>query len=155
MAFEPLIWYCQPLTNTAWTEVVDDGAFGVYTPCAINTLVISTSHLVLLGLCCYRTWLIKKNSKVQRFSLTSKCYNHMLGFLSGYCTIHPLLRLFMGISIFNLNIEAALAPYEVSMFKQVGSHVLISLKGARRQACGISRLLTDNQNGSAMCSTRA
>ncbi|XVF45970.1 hypothetical protein PTKIN_Ptkin02bG0250500 [Pterospermum kingtungense] len=111
MAFEPLIWYCQPVTSVVWTKVVD-GAFGVYTPCAINTLVISTSHLVLLGLCCYRTWLIKKNFRVQRFSLRLKCYNHMLSFLAGYCTIEPLLRLFMGISIFNLNGETALAPYE-------------------------------------------
>lgn len=113
MAFEPLVWYCQPVANTAWTKVVD-GAFGVYTSCAINSMVISISHLVLLGLCCYRIFLIKKNSKIQRFSLSSKCYSCILGLLAGCCTIEPLLRLLMGISIFNLNGETGLAPYEVS-----------------------------------------
>lgn len=113
MAFEPLVWYCQPVANAAWAKVVD-GAFGAYTPCGMDTLVISISHLVLLGLCCYRIWLIKKNSKVQRFSLRSKCYSYMLGLLAGYCTIEPLLRLLMGISIFNLNGDTGLAPYEVS-----------------------------------------
>lgn len=113
MAFEPLIWYCQPVANTAWTKVVD-GAFGVYTSCAINSMVISISHLVLLGLCCYRIFLIKKNSKVQRFSLSSKCYSCILGLLAGCCTIEPLLRLLMGISIFNSNGETGLAPFEVS-----------------------------------------
>ncbi|XP_016734583.2 ABC transporter C family member 12 isoform X4 [Gossypium hirsutum] len=113
MAFEPLVWYCQPVANTAWTKVVD-GAFGVYTYCAINSMVISISHLVLLGLCCYRIFLIKKNSKVQRFSLSSKCYSCILGLLAGCCTIEPLLRLLMGISIFNLNGETGLAPYEAT-----------------------------------------
>ncbi|XP_017637071.1 ABC transporter C family member 12-like isoform X2 [Gossypium arboreum] len=113
MAFEPLVWYCQPVANTAWTKVVD-GAFGVYTSCAINSMVISISHLVLLGLCCYRIFLIKKNSKIQRFSLSSKCYSCILGLLAGCCTIEPLLRLLMGISIFNLNGETGLAPYEAT-----------------------------------------
>ncbi|KAG4168947.1 hypothetical protein ERO13_A12G056100v2 [Gossypium hirsutum] len=113
MAFEPLVWYCQPVANTARTKVVD-GAFGVYTSCAINSMVISISHLVLLGLCCYRVFLIKKNSQVQRFSLSSKCYSCILGLLAGCCTIEPLLRLLMGISIFNLNGETGLAPYEAT-----------------------------------------
>ncbi|XVF68307.1 hypothetical protein PTKIN_Ptkin10aG0194400 [Pterospermum kingtungense] len=103
MAFEPLAWYCKPVANAAWAKL-DDGAFGAYTPCAIDTMVISISHPVLLGLCCYRIWLIKKNSKVQ---------SYMLGLLAGYCTIEPLLRLLMGISIFNLNGETGLAHYEI------------------------------------------
>ncbi|KAK8685566.1 hypothetical protein V6N13_041566 [Hibiscus sabdariffa] len=113
MAFEPLVWYCQPAANVAWEKMVD-GAFGAYTPCAINSVVISISYLVFLGLCCYRIFLIKKNSKVQRFSLRSKCYSYMLCLLAGYCTMEPLLRLFMGISIFNLNGETGLAPYEAT-----------------------------------------
>ncbi|GMI96631.1 multidrug resistance-associated protein 13, ATP-binding cassette C12 [Hibiscus trionum] len=113
MAFEPLVWYCQPAAYVAWAKMVD-GAFGAYTPCAINSMVISISYLVFLGLCCYRIFLIKKNSKVQRFSLRSKCYSYMLCLLAGYCTIEPLLRLLMGISIFNLNGETGLAPYEAT-----------------------------------------
>ncbi|OMO75049.1 hypothetical protein CCACVL1_16349 [Corchorus capsularis] len=111
MGFEPLVWYCQP--NAAWAKEVD-GAFGAYTPCAIDSVVTCISHLVLLGLCCYRIWLIMKNSKVQRFCLRSKCYNYMLGLLAGYCTLEPLLRLLMGISMFNLDGETGLAPYEAT-----------------------------------------
>ncbi|XVE48508.1 hypothetical protein DITRI_Ditri01bG0007400 [Diplodiscus trichospermus] len=113
MAFEPLVWYCQPVAYAVWTEVVG-GAFGAYTPCAIDSLLISISHLVLLGLCCYRIWLIKKNSKVQRFSLRSRYYSYMLGLLAGYCTIEPLVRLLMGISVFSLNGDTGIAPYEAS-----------------------------------------
>ncbi|XP_022762675.1 ABC transporter C family member 12-like isoform X2 [Durio zibethinus] len=113
MAFEPFVWNCQPVENAAWTKVVD-GACGAYTPCAINSVVISISHLVPLGLCCYHIWLIKKNSKVQMFTLRSKCYNYMLGLLDGYSTIEPLLRLLMDILIFNLNGETGLAHYEAT-----------------------------------------
>ncbi|KAG8474416.1 hypothetical protein CXB51_033997 [Gossypium anomalum] len=113
MAFEPLVWYCQPKQNEAWTKLVD-GAFGAYTPCAIDSGVLFISHLVLLGLCCYRIWLIKKNSKVQRFSLSSEYYCYILGFLAGYCTVEPILRLLMRSSIFNLNGTTGLAPYEVT-----------------------------------------
>ncbi|TYG88790.1 hypothetical protein ES288_A12G049000v1 [Gossypium darwinii] len=113
MAFEPLVWYCQPKQNEAWTKLVD-GAFGAYTLCAIDSGVLFISHLVLLGLCCYRIWLIKKNSKVQRFSLSSEYYCYILGFLAGYCTVEPILRLLMRSSIFNLNGTTGLAPYEVT-----------------------------------------
>jgi len=36
MAFEPLIWYCQPVATGVWTKAVDS-AFGSYTPCAIDS----------------------------------------------------------------------------------------------------------------------
>ncbi|EOX96959.1 ABC transporter C family member 2, putative [Theobroma cacao] len=65
MAIEPLVWYCPPVADAAWAKEVD-GALGAYTPCAIDTVVISISHLVLMGLCCYRIWMMEKNSKVQR-----------------------------------------------------------------------------------------
>jgi hypothetical protein len=37
----------------------------------------------------------------------------MLGFLAAYCTVQPLLRLFMDVSIFNLDGQTSLAPFEV------------------------------------------
>jgi ATP-binding cassette subfamily C (CFTR/MRP) protein 1 len=113
MAFEPLIWYCQPVANGVWAKAVDS-AFGSYTPCAIDSLVISISHLVLLGLCSYRIWLIKNNFKANQFRLRSNYYNYMLGLLAGYCTAGPLLRLVMGFSIFNLDGQTGFAPFEVS-----------------------------------------
>ncbi|KAG7963324.1 hypothetical protein I3843_09G112700 [Carya illinoinensis] len=112
MAFEPLLWYCRPVANGVWTKAVDS-AFSSYTPCAIDTLVISISHLVFLGLCSYRVCLIKNNSKAKRFQLRSNYYNYMLGLLAGYCTAGPLLRLILGFSIFNLDGQTGFAPFEV------------------------------------------
>ena len=114
MGFEPLIWYCQPASNSIWAKAVDS-AFGSYTPCAINTVVISTSNLVLMGLCLYRIWLITSNAKAQRFCLSSNYYNYVLGMLAGYCAVQPLLRLITGTSAFNLNGETGFAPFEVGL----------------------------------------
>lgn len=115
MAFAPLVWYCRPVANGICAKAVDS-TFGTYTTCAVDTLVISISHLVLLGLCVYRIWLTKKNSKARRYCLSSSCYNYMLGLLACYCTAEPLLRLVMGISIFNLDGETSFAPFEVANF---------------------------------------
>nr|XP_025624778.1 ABC transporter C family member 12 isoform X4 [Arachis hypogaea] len=109
---EPFVWYCKPESNSVWAKAIDS-AFGSYTPCAINTLVISTSNFVLMGLCFYRIWLIATNTKAQRFSLRSNWYNYVLALLASYCAIQPLLRLLTGISAFNLNGETGFAPFEV------------------------------------------
>ncbi|KAI9096017.1 hypothetical protein K1719_026164 [Acacia pycnantha] len=113
MAFEPLIWYCQPEKNTIWANLVDS-AFGPYTPCAMNTLVICVSNLVLIGLCLYRIWLTFSNAKAQRFCLSSNYYNYLLGLLAGYCAAQPLLRLIYGISDFNLSGESGFSPFEIT-----------------------------------------
>ncbi|KAI6703375.1 hypothetical protein NL676_012511 [Syzygium grande] len=112
MGFKLLDWYCRPVANGIWARTADS-AFGVYTPCAVDSLVISISHLVLLGLCCYRIWLIKRTSKVQKYCLRSKCYNYMLGLVSFYSAAEPLLRLVMGFSVFNLDGQTSLLPFEM------------------------------------------
>lgn len=112
MGFNPLIWYCRPEAYGIWAQETDS-AFGAYTPCGIDSIVICISHLVLLGLCLYRIWLIKRDSKVQRFHLRSNIFNYVLGFLAGCCAAEPLFRLGMGISVFNLGKLTGLAPFEV------------------------------------------
>ncbi|KAF5944081.1 hypothetical protein HYC85_018158 [Camellia sinensis] len=113
MGFEPLVWYCQPVANGVWAKVVEN-AFGAYTPCATDTLVVSISNLVLMGLCLYRIWLTKKDFTVQRFRLRSNYYNYMLVLLAAYCTAEPLFRLVMGISALNLDGQTGgLAPFEM------------------------------------------
>ncbi|KAM7270310.1 hypothetical protein ACFE04_029524 [Oxalis oulophora] len=112
MALKPLDWYCEPVKNEIWAKLVDS-AFGVYTPCAIDSLVVCITHLVLLGVCFYRIWLIKKSTKAEKFRLRSKFYNCMLGLLAGYCVAEPLLRIVMKISIFNLDGQDELAPFEI------------------------------------------
>ncbi|KAL8138386.1 LOW QUALITY PROTEIN: hypothetical protein V2J09_004387 [Rumex salicifolius] len=111
MAFDPLVWYCQPEANSVWAKLVQN-AFGAYTPCGVDSLVICISHLVLTGLSLYRIWLTKKNFKAPRFCLRSKYYNYMLATLAAYSTAEPLFRLVMGISAFNLDGQSGLAPYE-------------------------------------------
>ncbi|KAM6551932.1 hypothetical protein CsatB_001740 [Cannabis sativa] len=113
MGFKPLSWYCQPEAYGFWGRLVDS-AFGSYTPCAIDSLVDSFSHLVLLGLCLYRIWLIKNNSKAQRFRLRSNYYNYLLGLLAAYTTANPLLRWVLDISLFNLDGKTDLSPFEIT-----------------------------------------
>lgn len=113
MTFEPLDWYCRPVANGVWTRSVEN-AFGAYTPCAVDSLVISVSNLILLGLCIYRIWLIKKDFTVKRFHLRSNLYNYILGLLALYCVAEPLYRLILGISVLNLDGQTQFAPFEVS-----------------------------------------
>nr|QGP74115.1 ABCC transporter [Sedum alfredii] len=111
MAFKPIDWYCRPVSHGIWSKAVEN-AFGDYTPCVTDSLVVGISHLVLLSLCLYRIWLIKKSFKLQRFCLRSKLYNYFLGILASYCAAEPLFRLVMGISILNVDGQLGLAPYE-------------------------------------------
>ncbi|KAL9321009.1 hypothetical protein ACSQ67_012848 [Phaseolus vulgaris] len=112
MAFEPLDWYCRPVANGVWTKAVEY-SFGAYTPCAVDSVVISISYLILLGLCIYRIWLIYKDFKVKRFRLRSNIYNYLLGLLALYCVAEPLYRLIMGVSVLNLDGQTQLAPFEM------------------------------------------
>ncbi|KAL0363619.1 UNVERIFIED_CONTAM: ABC transporter C family member 2 [Sesamum calycinum] len=112
MGFVPFVWFCRPVTNGVWAQETDS-SFGAYTPCAIDSVVGNVSHLVLLGLCLYRIWLIKINPKLQRFCLRSNFYNYVLAVLASCCAAEPLFRLVTGISIFNLDEELGLAPFEM------------------------------------------
>lgn len=116
------------MANGAWTKAVEN-ALGEYTPCAVDSLVVSVSHLIILGLCFYRIWRIKKDFKAQRFCLRSKLYNYMLGLLAIYCTAEPLFRLIMGISVLNLDGQTGLAPFEVGLFACCSNVKNITLTG--------------------------
>ena len=100
------------MADGAWERTMSN-AFGAYTPCATDSLVITISHLVLLGLYVYRIWLIMKDFKAQRFCLRFKYYNYMMGPLVAYSTSEPLFRLIMGISVLNLDGQPGLAPFEI------------------------------------------
>lgn len=112
MGFEPLVWYCQPAKNQIWAKVVEN-AFGAYTPCAIETLVVGISHLVLFCLCFYRIWRIRRDLTVQRYCLRSHSYNYILGLLAAYCTAEPLFRLVFGLSVSNLDGQTSIDPFEM------------------------------------------
>ncbi|CAN1249285.1 ABC transporter C family member 2 [Linum perenne] len=111
MAWEPLVWYCKPVANGIWAKQLDS-AFGAYTPCAINSLVICISYLTLLGLCFYRLWLIK-DPKAQKYCLRTKYYNYILVSLATYCTAEPIFRLVTNMSLFNLDGDIGFPPFEM------------------------------------------
>ncbi|XP_019224929.1 PREDICTED: ABC transporter C family member 12-like isoform X1 [Nicotiana attenuata] len=111
MSFHAFVWYCKPVANGIWAKETNSG-FGAYTPCAIET-ADCISYLVLFVLCAYRLWLVRMDHKIRRFQLRSKYYNYILILLGSCCAAEPLLRFFMGISIFNLDAETGLAPFEM------------------------------------------
>lgn len=112
MDLKPWEWYCQPVENGVWATAVQN-ALGKFTPCAMDSVVICISHLVILGICLYRIWITYKNIKVEKYCLRSKYYNYFLALLAGYSAAEPLFKLIMGVSVFNLDGQAGLAPYEV------------------------------------------
>ncbi|KAF2534155.1 hypothetical protein F2Q70_00030476 [Brassica cretica] len=114
MGFEALTWYCKPVAEGFW-EKAADAAFGSYTPCAIDSLVMLVSHFVLLGLCLYRIWIIFRYTKAQMYVLRNKWYNCVLGILACYCVVEPVLRLVLGVSLFDMDGETGLLPpFEVA-----------------------------------------
>ncbi|CAM0902867.1 unnamed protein product [Alopecurus aequalis] len=113
MVFKPLEWYCQPVKDGTWSRTVES-AFGAYTPCGIDTLVVCISYLALFGVCFYRIWRTTKDYTVQRYKLRSPYYNYLLGLLVVYCIAEPLYRIATGISIMNLDGQSGLAPFEIT-----------------------------------------
>lgn len=104
-----------------WDRVARS-ALGPYTPCGIDSLVVSVSCLVLMGMCFYRIWLIKMSLKAQRFLLRSKLVQYLLLVLAGFCALQPLFRIVMDISVFDLDGQTNLAPFEVR--RKVGAYNL-------------------------------
>nr|CAB3488302.1 unnamed protein product [Digitaria exilis] len=111
MGFDLLDWYCQPVKDGAWSHVVEN-AFGAYTPCGTDSLVVCISYLALFGVCFYRIWRTTTDHTVQRYTLRSPYYNYLLGLLVVYCIAEPLYRIATGTSIMNLDGQPGLAPFE-------------------------------------------
>ncbi len=111
MGFDPLEWYCQPVNGGVWSDV--ENAFGAYTPCGTETLVVCISYFALFGVCFYRIWRTTRDYTVQRYKLRSPYYNYMLGLLVVLCIAESLYRIATGTSIMNLDGETSLAPFEV------------------------------------------
>ncbi|CAL5029968.1 unnamed protein product [Urochloa decumbens] len=112
MGFDPLDWYCQPVKHGAWSHVVEN-AFGAYTPCGTDTLVVCISYLALFCVCFYRIWRTTRDYTVQRYKLCSPYYSYLLGILVVYCIAEPLYRIATGTSIMNLDGQPGLAPFEI------------------------------------------
>ncbi|XP_051136193.1 ABC transporter C family member 2-like isoform X2 [Andrographis paniculata] len=103
-------WYCKPAGRGV---LAVENAFGGYTLCIFDSLVIGLSELVLLGLCLNRIWRLMKDLSVQRFRLRSNFYSYILGLLALCCTVEIFFRLFVGISAFNVDGQPGVAPNEM------------------------------------------
>ncbi|KAJ3693573.1 hypothetical protein LUZ60_009053 [Juncus effusus] len=112
MGVNPLEWYCRPVQDGIWSKAVEN-AFGVYTPCGMQSLVVSISHLALFAVCLYRIWRTTKDLTVQRYTLKSKLYSYVLIIFAAFCVAEPLFRLVMGYSTVNLDGQSSLAPFEI------------------------------------------
>ncbi|KAJ1698124.1 hypothetical protein LUZ63_006636 [Rhynchospora breviuscula] len=112
MGFDPLDWYCRPVQGGMWSRAVEN-AFGVYTPCGMETVVLGISHLALFGVCFYRIWRTTKDLKVQRYIMKSKTYSYVLMIFAAFCVAEALCRVVMGYSTMNLDGQSSLAPFEV------------------------------------------
>ncbi|KAF3338928.1 ABC transporter C family member 2-like protein [Carex littledalei] len=112
MGFDPLDWYCQPVQGGIWSQAVEN-AFGMYTPCGMQTVILGISHLALFSVCFYRTWRITKDLTVQRYNMKSKLYSYVLMIFTAFCVVEPLFRVIMGYSTVNLDRQSSLAPFEV------------------------------------------
>ncbi|KAL5716112.1 Canalicular multispecific organic anion transporter 1 [Ranunculus cassubicifolius] len=110
--FNPINWYCKPIPNGIWSSSIN--AFGAYTPCGIDTIVVCISNLALFGLCLFRILKIKNDFKVKRFKMKSNLFNYLLGVLALYCVVEPMVRLVFGISVVNLDGQKGLAPFEIT-----------------------------------------
>ncbi|KAI4993329.1 hypothetical protein ZWY2020_007642 [Hordeum vulgare] len=129
MGSKPHEWYCQPVNDGAWSRAVES-AFGAYTPCGIDTLVVCISYLALFGVCFYRIWRTTKDYKVQRYKIRSPYYNYLLGLLLVYCIAEPLYKIVTGTSIMNLDGQCGLAPFEVRMLQIVVAKSWLDLYAA-------------------------
>ncbi|XP_078432524.1 ABC transporter C family member 2-like [Wolffia australiana] len=104
-------WYCRPVENGFWSRV--QNAFGVYTPCAMESVVLCISYLIVTALSIYRIWLIKKGTSVKRYSLRSPYFNYFLGFLALYSVAESLFRVTAGLSIVEMDGRTKVAPFEI------------------------------------------
>uniref|UniRef100_A0A7N0VJT6 ABC-type xenobiotic transporter n=1 Tax=Kalanchoe fedtschenkoi TaxID=63787 RepID=A0A7N0VJT6_KALFE len=112
MTSNPISWYCRPVANGFWDKVAES-ALGPYTPCCIDTLVVSFSNLVLMCLCIHRILLIQKSHTVHKYQLTSRKYHIVLIILAALLTSEPLFRILSDTSIFNLDHQPGLPPFEL------------------------------------------
>ncbi|KAK8950082.1 ABC transporter C family member 1 [Platanthera guangdongensis] len=102
MAFKPLAWYCRrrriKYGGCLWImHLVHTHQMPRHDP------DVGISYLVLLLCCVYRIWSTKNDFSVKRYRLRSSYYNYLLDILVFYCTTEPLIKLFMGLSIENLD----------------------------------------------------
>jgi hypothetical protein len=113
--------FCRPKEEGKWATHLPSG-FGAYTPCLVDSFVVTVSNLLLLCVTLYRIYYVVASSSSsssayhnnKKFKLKNPPWGHLFAILLvACCVIGPLLQVVFGISNVNLDGELSLPPYEV------------------------------------------
>ena len=106
--------FCRPVSNGVWETKLESG-FGAFTPCIVETVMIGISQLSLCCLIYYRILLLLRGHyySVARFHLKHKKMHFFLILLTILLAAWPIVQVFLGISMVNLDGETSLALFEV------------------------------------------
>jgi hypothetical protein len=112
--------FCRPKEEGKWATQLPSG-FGAYTPCLVDSFVVTVSNLLLLCVTLYRIYYVVASSSSayhnnKKFKLKNPPWGHLFAILLvACCVIGPLLQVVLGISNVNLDGELSLPPYEVQL----------------------------------------
>jgi hypothetical protein len=113
--------FCRPKEEGKWATQLPSG-FGAYTPCLVDSFVVTVSNLLLLCVTLYRIYYVVASSSSsayhnnKKFKLKNPPWGHLFAILLvACCVIGPLLQVVLGISNVNLDGELSLPPYEVPL----------------------------------------
>jgi hypothetical protein len=108
--------FCRPVAGGVWETKLASG-FGAYTPCLVQSVVISPSNLALLLVVVYRIsgLCYAYSSAPLRFTVQKPAAGHCVGLLlAAFCAVAPLLQVVFGMSAVNLDGENSMPPFEVT-----------------------------------------
>jgi hypothetical protein len=108
--------FCRPVAGGVWETKLASG-FGAYTPCLVQSVVISPSNLALLLVVVYRICGLcyAYSSAPLRFTVQKPAAGHCVGLLlAAFCAVSPLLQIVFGVSAVNLDGENSMPPFEVT-----------------------------------------
>jgi hypothetical protein len=108
--------FCRPVVGGVWETKLASG-FGAFTPCLVDTVVITVSNLALLFSAVYRIRaLLYSSSSGNRFKV-SRCWGHYFAILLAFvCAVEPIVQITLSLSAVNLDGETTLPPFEVRNF---------------------------------------
>jgi ATP-binding cassette subfamily C (CFTR/MRP) protein 1 len=105
--------FCRPVVGGVWETKLASG-FGAFTPCLVDTVVITVSNLALLFSAVYRIRaLLYSSSSGNRFKV-SRCWGHYFAILLAFvCAVEPIVQITLSLSAVNLDGETTLPPFEI------------------------------------------
>lgn len=104
--------FCRPLEAGVWANKLPSG-FGAYTPCAVDSVIVNISSLVLLFFTVQRIRALVYGVGIERFKVSNAWRYIPLFLLAAFCAAAPITQIILGVSTVNLDGESSMPPYEV------------------------------------------